>query len=72
MCQYCVFAVSSDVSFHSHPQYPPPPQELVECSRPSGCQGGIMDEAFDWVKANGGITTEDARPDPSTGHWKGI
>jgi len=37
-------------------------EELVECSRPSGCQGGIMDEAFDWVKANGGITTEDDYP----------
>jgi len=30
-----------------------------------------MDEAFDWVKANGGITTEDARPDPPAG-WRHV
>lgn len=37
-------------------------QELVECSRPDGCNGGIMDDAFDWVASNGGITTEDDYP----------
>uniref|UniRef100_A0A0D3G1H2 Oryzain beta chain n=3 Tax=Oryza TaxID=4527 RepID=A0A0D3G1H2_9ORYZ len=40
-------------------------QELVECStngQNSGCNGGLMDDAFDFIIKNGGIDTEDDYP----------
>jgi cathepsin L len=38
-------------------------QELVSCdTRDEGCDGGWMDDAFDWIKANGGIASYDAYP----------
>eukprot|EP00854_Cymbomonas_tetramitiformis_P019592 gene19592-23434_t len=38
-------------------------QELVSCDKvDSGCQGGLMDNAFDWVVQNGGLNTEEAYP----------
>jgi hypothetical protein len=40
-------------------------QELVECDtngQSNGCNGGLMDDAFDFIIKNGGVDTEDDYP----------
>ncbi|KAG6512817.1 vignain-like [Zingiber officinale] len=39
-------------------------QELVDCDTNTnkGCNGGLMGDAFNFIKTNGGITTEEAYP----------
>lgn len=38
-------------------------QQLVDCDKKDfGCRGGFMDNAFQYIMANGGLTTESNYP----------
>lgn len=38
-------------------------QELVDCEKDNeGCNGGLMENAYEFIKKNGGVTTERIYP----------
>jgi len=47
-------------------------EQLVQCDlTDGGCQGGLMDNAFNWMTKNGGLCTESSYPYTSGGGYRG-
>lgn len=43
-------------------------EQLVDCGPDNGCEGGSMDDGFNWVQQNGGLCREEDYP-YKMGNW---
>jgi len=58
-------ALEGQTAIHSHNLIYLSEQNLIDCSQKQGnmgCQGGTMDQAFEYIKVNEGVDTETSYP----------